>query len=257
MRNLIAGIINGFLHRRTLRRWERLGQTAQTISLDQLRDIRTTARALSERVTSVLHTAEMRLTRPVLGSNAMLLPGATDWSYRPLLWAGPVVPPGFAPARNKTEIGQEVTVFHDCKEPGLSIRQIRNTRSEDLAPCGLQMDIFNFDGSFLSLVLKAPDEIVKDLQKKHVIRLTLRLESERPIEINARLNLKNGPNTEQVSHHVKHARDGSSTEFDLAYVPFNPNKAEHIWIDLFFDSPEMNQVTIYDLTLSRHPRAEL
>jgi hypothetical protein len=30
-----------------------------------------------------------------------------------------------------------------------------------------------------------------------------------------------------------------------------------MWIDLIFEGPEMNQITLRDVTLSRRPRAEL
>jgi hypothetical protein len=30
-----------------------------------------------------------------------------------------------------------------------------------------------------------------------------------------------------------------------------------MWIDLIFENPQMNQVTIRDLTLSRRPRADV
>ena len=57
----------------------------------------------------------------------------------------------------KTGFGDEVTVFHDCRISELTVRQVRNTREADLAPYGLRMDVFNFDGSFLSLVIDLPD----------------------------------------------------------------------------------------------------
>lgn len=257
MREYSTGLINSYLQKRSLRRWERLATLARTTNLGSLRELRTAARAIGQRVGDVNHIAEARLIRPVIGSNAMDLPPSTDWSHRPDLWAGPLSPTGYAPAKNNTHIGNAVTLYHDCKQQMLSLRQVRNTRPDDLAPFGLQMDVFTFDGSFLSLVIKAPDDVVKGLTKKHVLRLSLKSESERPIEINARLNLKHGPNTEQVNKAINTANSECHVEFDLAYVPFNETRGEHIWFDLFFDSPSMNKVTITDLTLSRHTRSNL
>jgi hypothetical protein len=37
----------------------------------------------------------------------------------------------------------------------------------------------------------------------------------------------------------------------------NEKRVERIWLDLIFEGPEMNQVTLRDLTFSRRPRAEL
>jgi len=236
-----------------------LEKHAQTASFEQLRDLRQMARQLRHRVNTVGFIADMRLTLPVIGSNAMTLPPNTDWSYRPEAWAGPIYPVGHAPIKNKTRLGKDLTIYHDCKSPDLSLRQIRNTDPEDLAPFRLALDVFKFDGTFLSLVLQAPPSTIVGLRKRHVIRLSLRTRSERPLEMSARLNLKHGPNTEQVSQDLDlYHNDGTvTTEFDLAYTRFNESRIEQIWLDLFFVSPSMNRVEIRDLTLSRHPRAEM
>ena len=46
-------------------------------------------------------------------------------------------------------------------------------------------------------------------------------------------------------------------DFDLAYTRVNEKRIEKLWIDLIFEGPQMNQVTLRDLTVSRRPRAEL
>ena len=257
MSNRLTGLLKSLQHKRSLRRWARMEKLARTVSLDDLRDMRLMARQLRQSVNNVAFNADMRLTLPVLGSNAMTLPLTTDWSYRPSGWAGPVFPQGHAPVRNKTLIGDDLTVYHDCKTPNLSLRQIRNTDPQDLAPFRLAMDVFSFDGSFLSLVLQAPQSIVIGLKKRHVIRLTIKVQSELPLDMSARLNFKHGPNTEQVAQEIDFSTVETAVEFDLAYTRFNETRVEQVWLDLFFESPSMNRVEIRDITLSRHPRAEL
>ncbi len=257
MRDYSTGILGSYFQKRALKQWERLTERAQTTDLASLKNLRTAARATAQRVGDVNHIVDARLTRPLIGSEAMKLPPSTDWSHRPDLWSGPLCPSGVAPARNNATLGNEVTLYHDCKMQTLSLKQIRNTRPSDVAPFGLQMEVYTFDGSFLSLVLKAPDGMVKGLTKNHILRLSLRIESERPLEIAARMNLKHGPNTEQISKEIDQSQGDSLAEFDLAYVPFNEKHSEHIWFDLFFDSPAMNKVTLRDLTLSRHARSKL
>jgi len=243
--------------KRHLRRWQRLQDVARTTDLENLRQLQGHARAVAQRAASVSLIAETRLLQPLIGANKMDVPPSTNWAHRPDLWAGPIDPVGYAPARNNSRIGKEVTLYHDCKSGSVSARQVRNSGPHDAAPFGLQMDIFDFNGSFLSLVIQAPDHIIQNLKKTQILRLAMTGQSERPLEISTRLNLKNGPNTEQVSREVSLTPDGSAVEFDLAYVPFQEAKAERVWFDLFFDAPAMNQVQIRDLTLSRHPRAEV
>ena len=153
--------------------------------------------------------------------------------------------------------GDEATVFHDCKISELTLRQLRNQREEDLAPFGLRMDVFRFDGSFLSLVVDLPEESVVDLRKTHLIRLSAIVELEKPLEIFARLNIKHGPNTEQVVRELPLHEDEVMVEFDLAYTNLNEKRVDKIWVDLIFEGPEMNQIILRDLTFTRRPRAEI
>lgn len=154
-------------------------------------------------------------------------------------------------------LGREVTLFHDCAQSELTLRQVRNSRESDLAPFGLRMDVFNFDGSFLSLVLDMPDASVEGLKKWHLIRMNTIVEMEKPLEIFARLNIKHGPNTEQIVRELPLNEVDCIVEFDLAYSNLNEKRIERAWIDLIFENPEMSQVTLRDLTFSRSPRADL
>ncbi len=80
---------------------------------------------------------------------------------------------------------------------------------------------------------------------------------EKPLEIFARLNIKNGPNTEQIVRELPLGAEEVMVEFDLAYSKLNEKRVEKMWLDLIFEGPQMNQVTLRDLTFSRRPRAEL
>lgn len=257
MLNRLAGAFSSLRHKRSVERWEAAAAVAQSSTLEELRHTRSMARKLRSQLNKVLHIADGRLTLPVLGSTAMSLPPQTDWSHRPEVWSGPVVPVGVAAAKTKTNIGGETTLFHDCTVSEISLRQIRNTRSQDLAPFGLRMDVFNFDGTFLSLVIETPHKAIDGLRKNHVVRLDLKVESEKPLEIFARLNIKHGPNTEQIVRELDLYAKEVMVEFDLSYTKFNEKRAERMWVDLIFEGPSMNQVTLYDLTLSRRPRAQL
>jgi hypothetical protein len=154
-------------------------------------------------------------------------------------------------------LGNEVTLFHDCELSELTLRQLRNLREADLAPYGLRMDVFRFDGSFLSLVVDLPADGVESLKRTHLIRMDIILELEKPVEIFARLNIKNGPNTEQIVRELDLSQNQATVEFDMAYSNLNERRVEAAWIDLIFEGPEMNQIVLRDLTFSRRPRAQV
>ena len=139
----------------------------------------------------------------------------------------------------------------------MTLRQLRNQREADLAPFGLRMDVFRFDGSFLSLVIDMPKEASDGLKRKHLLRMDTIVEMEKPLEIFARLNIRNGPNTEQIVRELPLHQSEVMVEFDLAYTKLNEKRVEKMWLDLIFEGPEMNQVILRDLTFSRRPRADL
>ena len=252
-----VSVIEGLLFRRSLKRWISYGDQAGQADVETLSRLTQWARMLRRNLDRVIHAAEFRLALPLIGSNAMKKPLGTDWSWRPELWKGPLSVPGMASVPDRAPIGEGTTIFHDCRKSELTVRQIRNTRESDIAPFGFRMDMFRFDGSFLSLVLDLPEEAARGLKLRHLIRLDVIAEMEKPLEIFARLNIKHGPNVEQIVRELPLAEEEVMVEFDLAYSKINEKRVEKLWVDLIFEGPEMNQVILRDVTLSRRPRAEL
>ncbi|SMO33147.1 hypothetical protein SAMN06265173_101107 [Thalassovita litoralis] len=250
-------LVNSIVHRRVVSRWAKLAREAGNASLSRLRQQRSMARDLRLHLDALIHEADNRLALPLIGNTAFRKPHGSDWSWRPELWRGPLPVPGMSSVQNGSTLGEEVTLFHDCRFSELTLRQLRNSRESDLAPYGLRLDVFKFDGSFLSLVVDLPQAAVDGLQKRHLIRMDTIVEMEKPLEIFARLNIRHGPNTEQLVRELPLHEDEVTVEFDLAYSRLNEKRIEKAWIDLIFEGPEMNQVTIRDLTFSRRPRAEL
>jgi hypothetical protein len=237
--------------------WAKVAAQAGSAALSDLRLQRQRARQLRGHLDDLLFVADGRLALPLNGSKDLPPPHGTDWVWRPELWRGPLPQPGLASVQSKTVLGRDLTLFHDCDRSELTLRQQRNRHEDDTAPFGLRMDVFRFDGSFLSLVVDLPDQAVAGLQRRHLIRLTARIDLEKPIEIFARLNIRHGPNTEQIVRSLPLQAPDVMVEFDLAYSSMNEKRVEKAWVDLIFEGPEMNQVILRDLTFSRRPRAEL
>ncbi|WP_320178587.1 DUF6478 family protein [Roseovarius pacificus] len=257
MIELRSSLLDWIVHRRGLRRWRRAARGASTMPLSTLRTERARARQLRHSLNDLISVADNRLALPMIGSNAFAKPHGTDWSWRPALWREPLARPGRSSVQSKSMLGNEITLFHDCQHSELTLRQLRNNREADLAPYGLRMDVFSFDGSFLSLVLNLPDEAVQGLQRRHLIRMNTIIEMEKPLEIFVRLNIRHGPNTEQIVRELPLHEDDIMVEFDLAYSNLNEKRIERAWIDLIFENPEMSQLILRDVTFCRHPRADL
>lgn len=248
-------VMDRFIHQGALRWWRQAARQVREADLVALRRYRQRARQLRTHLNEVIHAADERLALPMVGSNAFPKPFGTDWAWRPELWRGPLPVPGLSSVPTKSMLGREVTMFHDCSHSELTLRQMRNLREADLAPYGLRMDVFRFDGSFLSLVVDMPKDAIKDITKDHVIRVDTLIDFEKRIEIFARLNVKHGPNTEQFVRELPLHEDNVMVEFDLAYSNLNEKRVEKAWLDIIFEGPEMNQVVLRDLTFSRRLRA--
>lgn len=242
---------------RTLRKWRRRAEAADQAPLSTLRSQRNEARQLRTHLDRLIHVADGRLALPQIGTSFFAKPHGTDWAWRPELWRGPLPVPGLSSVASKSTLGGEVTLFHDCAFSELTLRQLRNTREADLAAYGLRMDVFRFDGSFLSLVIDLPEAAVDGLTREHILRVNTIIAAEKPLEIFARLNIKHGPNTEQIVRELPLNAEEVRVEFDLAYSRLNEKRIEKAWLDLIFEAPEMNQVILRDLTFSRRRRAAL
>ncbi|MGC3937857.1 DUF6478 family protein [Roseobacter sp. EG26] len=245
------------IYRRALQRWALSAREASTAKISVLRKQRTRARLLRAHLDRLIHVADERLALPIVGSSSFPRPHNADWAWRPELWRGPLATPGISSVQNKSMLGDEVTLFHDCDHSELTLRQVRNTRQEDLAPYGLRVDVFRFDGSFLSVVVDLPEAATGGLKRTHILRVESIVEMEKPIEIFVRLNIRHGPNTEQIVRELSVAGKEVEVEFDLAYSSLNEKRIEKAWIDFIFEGPEMNMVTLRDLTFSRRARAQI
>ena len=243
--------------RHTMLRWARAARNAQKTKLSVLRKQHTRARLLRSHLTRLIHAADERLALPMIGAASFPKPHNADWAWRPELWRGPLAQLGLSSVQTKSMLGGEVTLFHDCDYSELTLRQLRNTHEEDLAPYGLRMDVFRFDGSFLSLVVDLPPEACAGMKRSHLIRMGCIVEMEKTLEIFARLNVRHGPNTEQIVRELPLDSKEVVVEFDLAYSNLNEKRVDKAWVDLIFEGPQMNQVTLRDLTFSRRPRAQL
>ncbi len=249
--------MNRLHNTRVRRRWRRIANAADKTGPAELRQQRAEARRLAVILDRLMHVADGRLAVPKLGSCSFPRPHGTDWAWRPEVWCGPLPYPGLSSVTSEAALGGEVQVFHDCSASELTLRQLRNTRAQDLAPFGLRMDVFRFDGSFLSLAIDLPTAAAEDLQRDHILRIESILEIESPLDIYARLNIEHGPNTEQISRKLPSHDTTARVDFDLAGTRINEKRINKIWLDLIFETPEMNQVILRDLTFARHRRAAL
>ncbi len=245
------GLIGRIAHRRALARWTRVADAAADLELDEIRRQRGRASALRRLLERVIDQADRRLAVSVLPP----APLGADWIWRPQPWAAPLARSGVVVPATGSEICPGVTLHHDAPGAALTLRQIAARGAADPAPFALALDCLDFPGSFLSLALALPEAAQRGLRSRHLLRVTADLAMERPVEVFARLNLRHGPNHEQLVQQLRPGR--IEVEFDLSGTRMNERRVEAMWLDLIFESPAMNRFVLADLVLCRRPRAEL
>lgn len=238
------------LHPRILAYWARAARLVPDLPFGDLRLLRADAAGLRLALDRAVRGIDGRLARPLSG-DGITRPWGCDWAWRPEAWSMPL--PALTLAGGESRLGTEITVFHDAAAPQAMVRPVAPSGP---AACGIVCDVYGFDGSFLSLVLDLPDAGMAGLRRHHLLRLSARIVTERPMRIFSRLNIRHGPNTEQI---LRELPDGPerSVDFDLAYTRMNERRIEKLWIDLIFEAPGMNRIAIEDLTFLRHPRADI
>lgn len=197
-----------------------------------------------------------RLSRVVLDTRPA--PAGTDLRWRPGLFSHPFSPPVMIDPENGQRLGDDGALWHDGREGELLLRQSPND-ADQMAPFGLRLEIEGFTGSYLSLSIDLPPEVLHDLLQAHILRLETALRLENPLHVYARLNVRHGPNTDEILRDLpitEAAQPGRQVvEFDMAVTDINEKRLEKIWLDLIFENPRRNAIEITELILSRHLRA--
>ena len=224
------------------------------MALDDLRVARERGKSLQKSITRVVACAEERSAFP--GSRTDLIRNANDadWTWRPDIWRTAASPVGWAELPSGEMYWDAIKVFHDCDLCENALRQVPNTRSVDLAPYGLRLDVLAFSGSFLSIVVDLPEVPLAGLSKQHVVRVDADIDSERAVKTFARLNLRQGPNVETM---VAEFQPDHPAVFDLGFSDVNENLVDAAWVEIIFENPAFNEILLRDFTLCRHSRAEI
>ncbi|MFC3167095.1 DUF6478 family protein [Paracoccus fontiphilus] len=222
-------------------------------------ELRSRAQVLHRQLGRFLQASDPWMLRP-LGVPDDDLPPGTDWHWRPRLLRGRISPQAVAAPGNGHRLGEDAALWHDCPHRAMILRQTARPRPGQGSGYAMHLEMLGFSGSFLSLAIDLPDDVLARLGADRILQLDTRLDAERPITIYARINLVQGPNTETMLRQLGHPVEGQGAarrvEFDLAYADLANRPIEKAWLDLIFESPRMNAVGINDAVVSCRPRAQ-
>lgn len=174
-----------------------------------------------------------------------------DWLWQPALWRQEGLPELGKQPVSGTAVAADTRLYHDGKRAEIAFDQT----GQAPGALGLDLKVGNFDGSYVSLAIDLPAEGLARMTPRHLADVALRLATAKPISAYVRLNLQHGPNTAQPVAALAAGLEG--TTFDLAYCGLTAQPIRAGWVELIFDFPAHNQITLTALSLAVLPRAEI
>ena len=245
--------IDRFLHRRVMRRIAREAAALEHLGPDGLARTAARAGALSRAAGALARAAGARAAG--LGTMADLpdLPARTEWAERAAPWH--MGGRSACPAATGTGLAPGASLYHDGEADRLGARLWPTPGAA--ARFGLVIDTTDFTGSYLSVSLALPAAALSGMTSQSLFRAAFDLSMDRPLSAYVRLNVRHGPNTEQLVRALDLERGQMAEEFDLFYADLLPETVSELWVDLIFERPELTRIDIRDAILSRRPRASL
>ena len=197
--------------------WRGLERGIDSFSLGNIISLRSRAADLRRSPDTVIMHANRRTDQLSQGKTQMKMPDDADWSWRPDVFATRLGQMSSVVKSARHDVGTSIAVHHNDTDPELIVRQFKNMGVDDLAPYGLSVETYEFKGSFLSLAIDLPIEAAKRLTKNHIFEVEGKLSLDHPMPVFVRLNVKHGPNVEDLLHEIPHGANRLYLEFDLGY----------------------------------------
>ncbi len=250
------GFLGRFGPAQNVSRWSRAMKSPATLTTRDLASMHGEFLSLRDSLDRMVGTAETELLARVGAADGIQRPDQCDWAERSAPWRQKIHPRGHVDFGSPLPIGAGVTLFHDATQADVGLRQDPVPAGIAGPVFGLVLEVYRFDGSFLSLVQDLPDAAIRGLTLNHYFSVHLRVSREQPLEIYARLNVQHGPNLEQIVRQFSFEDDLGVADFDLAYSEINEKRVEKAWLDLILERPEMNRIALWDMVMIRAPRAD-
>ena len=182
------------------------------------------------------------------------VPQGLDLSLRVPFWQTEALPGAWSCPGNGTYLAAGMTLFHDCPLAEIGLRQAAQATA---APFGLELDVFGFEGTYLSIAVDLPAHCATGLTTDHILQVDTQNRRDPERAILVRLNIQAGPNTVQMLRTLSGEGETGSVEFDLAYSEIGDSPAEKLWLDILFENPAYSRAKIADMWVTRRRRAEI
>ena len=219
-------------------------------------DLQNQANRLSQRESHALRIAQSHLSTPPRAPANTTAATQADWHWRPDPLNTDIPPTGLHDVPSGTRVTPDTALFHDCARGQITLRQSEQ-ETADNAAAFKTIEVRDFEGTYLSLATDLPQQALLGLGQHHIVALDVHLHCASPVKSYARLNLRHGPNTDHIVTELPDSTGAQNVEFDLACIRLDDTRLHHAWLDLIFEAPARNCITLTDMALHRRPRAEI
>lgn len=223
--------------------WYWARQTARAKDKAKLRrDVLSRRAELDE----IAQRIERRMADERLGRETM---DGARWTSTPE-FLSTLVPPGVwrEPEANLS-IGAGLTVFHDFTGGAFTLSQRPNRARTPKRRYELFFESYEFEGSYLSLVVEPPRDLKRPAMGE-TVAVTLDMRASRPVKAFLRLNIKGARGADTLYAEGEIGQGRASFEFDMSFATYEMGPEDGMWLDIIIDRPRMVEFSIEDLTLA-------
>lgn len=182
------------------------------------------------------------------------LPPRLVKAVRPNPFAFPLSSLRTTSPQREWSLDDQVTLFHDCSLSQILIRQNPTPETGRVAPHELQIECFEFQGSFFSFKFDLPFQA--DVTSDTIISIRAHIVTSEDIQAHARLSIAKGAHTEAIIRDVAINDPFATAEFDLYFAETRLDGSQSMWIDLSFSNIAQSKIHLRDIVLFQTNRAE-
>lgn len=157
------------------------------------------------------------------------------------IFSAPLPSPRSVQPSSGSAVCDGLTLYHDAKDGNFFWQQTKNN--------SLQLTVYQFDGSYLSLAAGMKEDQIAQLRQSGFLHVLMAVRSSRPITAFLRLNAQIDGRTEQMHQTFVIDQGTRSTSFDLDGLPGEFGPIENAWLDLILVDPRMVEIKLSSLTL--------
>jgi hypothetical protein len=175
--------------------------------------------------------------------------GGSRWITFPSVFSTRIAPGVWREPGTNLSLGAGLTMFHDFSAGAFTLSQRPNRARSPKRRYELFFESYEFDGSYLSLVVDPPRHLKRPAMGERVV-VALETRVSRPVKAFLRLNIKGARGSDTLYAEGDLLSGRAAFDFDMAFATYEMGPDDSMWLDIIIDRPRMVEFSIEDLTVA-------